>query len=267
MDAAQVKKIPLFAQLTDEAAAALATELKPRTLEPNQALFWIGDKGEEFFAIQHGRLHITFPDHTGREITLATLEAGDFLGELALLDGEPRSATARAAQKTVVLGLGREEFQKFIRAHPESAIHMMCVLGRRQRETVDRLRGIRNINEVVEERESQWHRVASMIASAAASRVFLLANATLVAIWVVLNMSARAPSIDPFPFPFLSLCLSGEAIFLSLFILMSQTRQARKDRIRTDIEYQVAMKMQLEIMQLHQKVDQLPTTLREEQSA
>jgi CRP/FNR family transcriptional regulator, cyclic AMP receptor protein len=261
MDAAQLKKIAMFAQLPEYEAAALAPMLKPRTLKAQEALFWIGDRGEEFYIIQEGQIHITFPDHSGREITLATLEAGDFLGELALLDGEPRTATARAASDCVVLGLGQEEFHRFIREHPDAAIHIMKILGRRQRETVDRLRGIRNVNEVIEERTTHWNRVAAGIASAAASQVFVLGNAIAFGGWILLNVLLGKQAIDPFPCPFLSLCLSCEAIFLSLFILTSQNVQAKKDRIRTDIEYQVAMKMQVEIMQLHQKLDRLPAEL------
>jgi CRP/FNR family cyclic AMP-dependent transcriptional regulator len=261
MDVPQLKKIAMFAQLPDDEAAALAPLLRPRSLKANECLFWIGDRGEEFYIIQQGEIRITFPDHSGREITLATLEAGDFLGELALLDGEPRSATARAASDAVVLGLGQEDFHRFIREHPDAAIHMMKILGRRQRDTVDRLRGIRNVNEVIEERATHWNRVASAIASAAASQVFVLGNAIVFGGWILLNVLLGRRAIDPFPCPFLSLCLSCEAIFLSLFILTSQNVQGKKDRIRTDIEYQVAMKMQVEIMQLHQKLDRLPAEL------
>ena len=134
---------------------------------------------------------------------------------------------------------------------------MMRVLGKRQRETVDRLRGIRNANEIVAERTTRWNRVASTIGTAAASQAFVMANAIALGGWIVLNYTMHKNAIDPFPFPFLSFCFTSEAIFLSLFILVSQTQQSKKDRIRTEIEYQVALKMQLEIMQLHQKLDRL----------
>ena len=68
---------------------------------------------------------------------------------------------------------------------------------------------------------------------------------------------------DPFPFPFLCLWCSCEAIFLSLFILISQDYQGRKDRIRTELEYQVAVKGQVDIMQLHRKLDGLTELLSE----
>lgn len=260
MDATETKAIPLFANLNDEEAANLAQMLEPRELAPHQVLFWLGEPGREFFVITRGNIHLTYPDHAGNEMTLAILGAGDFLGEIALLDGGPRTATARAAGAPVsLLSLNREQFHRFITQNPLSAIHMMSVLGGRQRETVERLRGIRNVNEVLQEQSSRWQRISAAIAAAAASEAFLMIHAILFGAWIIMNIAmgkGRAP--DPFPFPFLCFWTSCEAIFLSLFILVSQNIQGKKDRIRTDIEYQVALKMQVEIMQLHQKIDHLP---------
>jgi CRP/FNR family transcriptional regulator, cyclic AMP receptor protein len=262
MDSAHLKSIPLFAQLGPREASALVEMLQRRTLDPNEALFWIGDQGDEFYVIESGKIHLTFPDNSGREMSLATLGPGDFLGELALLDGDPRTATARAVGDTVVLALNRENFLNFINTNPSAAIHIMRVLGRRQRETVDRLRGIRNVNEIIEEQTSTpWQKVADMIATAASSQYFLWIHAIAMAGWLTLNISLGPKGPDPYPFPFLCFWTSCEAIFLSMFILVSQNAQARKDRVRTDIEYQIALKMQLEVMQLHQKIDRFDTLL------
>jgi uncharacterized membrane protein len=267
MDATELKAVPIFAQLQDSEAEQLAGMLSPQTIEANQPLFWIGERGDAFYVIQQGKIRITFPDESGREITLAVLGPGDFLGEIALLDGGTRTATARAAERTVVLALSRDELHSFIRANPAVAIHMMSVLGSRQRDTVERLRGIRNVNEVATERSSRWQRIAALIAAVAANEFFLLMHAVVFGGWIVMNVTlgrGRAP--DPFPFPFLCFWSSCEAIFLSLFILVTQNTQAAKDRIRTEVEYQVALKMQLEIMQLHQKIDRLPEVMAEAES-
>jgi uncharacterized membrane protein len=78
-------------------------------------------------------------------------------------------------------------------------------------------------------------------------------------LWLLLN-SVKFPGIpqwDPFPFGFLTLTVSLEAIFLSVFVLLSQNRQAAKDRVRSDIEYDVNLKAELEIVNLHEKMDRL----------
>ena len=65
------------------------------------------------------------------------------------------------------------------------------------------------------------------------------------------------PQFDPYPFGFLTLAVSLEAIFLSVFVLLSQNRQATKDRVHADIEYDINLKAELEIAHLHEKIDRL----------
>jgi CRP/FNR family cyclic AMP-dependent transcriptional regulator len=251
-------EIPLFAGLSDDEKSTLALRLRVRDVPARETLFWTGDEGEDFYVIKSGRIAILYPDGDGREITLAILSRGEFLGEVALLDGGPRTATARATTDTSLLCLNREDFQSILRTSPAASLHVIQVLSRRQRESLDKLRGIRNLNEMMDERQTAWQRVAHSIASMAAGRNFLLSHAIAVAGWILLNiaMGPRAP--DPFPFPFLCFWTSCEAIFLSLFILISQESQSRKDRTRTELEYQVAMKAHVEIIQLHRKIDELP---------
>src|SRR6266478_9740297 len=149
--------IPLLAGLGATELAELALVLKRRDFAPHEPLFWIGDAGSDFYIIREGHVCISCPDQSGKEIPLATLATGDFLGEISLLDGGPRTATARAASAgTTVLVLGREDFQQFIRLCPSAAVHVMTILGRRQRNTVERLRGIRNLEEVMQDRMTHW---------------------------------------------------------------------------------------------------------------
>jgi CRP/FNR family cyclic AMP-dependent transcriptional regulator len=77
-------------------------------------------------------------------------------------------------------------------------------------------------------------------------------------IWILVNsVNLGIKQFDPFPYGFLTLAVSLEAIFLSVFVLLSQNRQVEKDRIRSDIEYDVNLKAELEIAHLHEKVDRL----------
>jgi CRP-like cAMP-binding protein len=263
MDPTPLISIPLFRALKPEQAAALGAMLRPRTLGSNEPLFWFGDSGEEFYVIERGRIQLTLPDASGREIALAMLKPGDFFGEIALLDGGPRTATARAVTETTLLALTREQFQQFITNNPSAALQIITELGQRQRTSVDKIRGIRNVNEVFDESTTPWQRIVAGIANIAASKAFLLFHLSAFSAWVAANVALGRRGPDPFPFPFLGFWSSCEAIFLSLFILVAQTVQSRNDRIRAEIEYQVALKMQFEIMQLHQKMDRMPGELME----
>jgi uncharacterized membrane protein len=79
--------------------------------------------------------------------------------------------------------------------------------------------------------------------------------------WIVWNLLPFTPHFDPYPFGFLTMIVSLEAIFLSIFVLVSQNRQAAKDRLRADADYEVNLKAELEISHLHEKVDFLTEAL------
>jgi uncharacterized membrane protein len=249
--------IPLFAQLPPAEATALSSLLTTRTVQAHCPIFWIGDSGSEFFVVQKGEVVLLYQDEAGREIILGVLGPGEFFGEISLLDGGPRTASARARTEVTLLSLGREQFHEFLRSHPAAAIHIITVIGQRQREMVGRLRGIKNVNEVMEERATLWHRVADAIAGISASRFFFLSHVLWFAIWIVVNVVLGARGFDPFPFGLLTLVVSLEAIFLSIFVLISQNRQAMKDHIGADLDYQVNLKAHLEVMVLHQKMDRM----------
>ena len=238
-----------------------------RTFAPLETLFWVGDAGNEMFVIQEGRVEICIPDTSGQEIRLAVLGPGDFLGEISLLDGGARSATARALDNVTLWEIGRRDFQSCLMDFPQVGVAVINVLSRRQRNTVEKLRGLRNVNEVLEERLTPWQRLAMGIATMAASPVFLMVHAVGVGSWIAVNLLLGKNAIDPFPFPFLCFWTSAEAIFLSLFILISQALQGQKDRMRGEVEYQVALKLQLEIMQVHQKLDEQGALLRQRDRA
>jgi CRP/FNR family cyclic AMP-dependent transcriptional regulator len=87
---------------------------------------------------------------------------------------------------------------------------------------------------------------------------FLILNGLWFFVWIVINtFSLGVPQFDPFPFGLLTMIVSLEAIFLSCFVLISQNRQSEKDHIRSDIEYDVNIKAELEVAHLHEKVDNI----------
>lgn len=264
MDSNLLSGISLFTGLAGEEREELARLMVVREHGPQESLFWVGDAGDEFFVIESGRISITCPDQSGKDIHLASLGRGDFLGEISLLDGGPRTATARAQTQSRLLVLDRQAFHAFLRRCPSAAIQIMTVLGKRHRETVEKLRGIRNLTEVMNERMTPWQRVAHTIAAMAGGQRFLIVHASLFTGWIALNLVRGPRATDPFPFPFLCFWASVEAIFLSLFIMISQNLQSQKDRVRSELDYQVALKMQVEFMHLHQKLDDVPRAVSEQ---
>ena len=124
------------------------------------------------------------------------------------------------------------------------------MLGDRLKHTDDilRTRASRNPNEALDERLSAGQRVADVIAAFSGSLPFLLMNLVVFLFWIGVNtLGPKRLQFDAYPFQFLTMAVSLEAIFLSIFVLVSQNRQATKDRINADLDYQVNVKAEMEM--------------------
>jgi CRP/FNR family transcriptional regulator, cyclic AMP receptor protein len=257
MDLDLLSNIPLFAKLSETELRELGGLLKEQRVANQQPVFWIGDEGSEFYLVQIGRVAVCYPDEAGHEVTIAVLGPGDFFGEISLLDGGPRTATIRADGDVTLLSLSRHDFLEFLKRNPVAAIHILTILGQRQREMLEKLRGLKNVNEVAEQSMNLWYRIADRIAAVAASGTFLGLHVLWFAIWIIPNVMQGKEGFDPFPFGLLTMIVSLEAIILSIIIMVSQNRAGEKDRIRADLDYQVNLKAHLEVMQLHRKIDRI----------
>lgn len=257
MDQDLLSNIPLFAKLSPAELAELTGLLKEQRVAGQQPVFWVGDEGSDFYIVQVGRVGVCSPDQMGNEVQLAVLGPGDFFGEISLLDGGPRTATVRADGDVIVVTLSRHDFLEFVRRNPSTAIHILTVLGQRQREMLEKMRGLKNVNEIAEQRMSLWYRAADKIAAVAASGTFLGLHVLWFIVWIIPNVMKGDQGFDPFPFGLLTMIVSLEAIILSIIIMVSQNRAGEKDRIRADLDYQVNVKAHLEVMQLHRKIDRL----------
>jgi CRP/FNR family transcriptional regulator, cyclic AMP receptor protein len=264
-DAALLAEVPFFQLLDDEERASLATQLEAVSIPAGQTVFEYGDPGDSLFLVRSGAAEVFFRDDTGERIVLERPSAGDFFGELSLLDGGPRSASVVASEDLQVLRLDREDLDEFLKRHPTAAISLLTATGRRLRHTAERLRhtASRNVNEEVEDKRSVVQRSADWIAAFSGSIAFLVIHVVWFFFWIVANVGwiPGIPEFDPFPFGLLTMVVSLEAIVLSVFVLLSQNRQAEKEHVRADIEYDVNLKAELEIAHLHEKVDRLHSEL------
>ncbi len=260
-DAALLLGVPLFEKLDEDERALLAAHLDEVTFENGQHVFKRGDPGGSLYIVTAGEVEIYVEDTTGQRIVFETAKAGDFYGELSLLDGDPRSASALALGDTRCLRVDRDDLQLLFTRHPGAAMDVLGMIGKRLREA-DRLLGTRPVgspNQAVEERLTTVQRIADFAASFSGSFSFLLVHAVWFGVWIAINMHfvPGVHAFDPFPFGLLTMVVSLEAIFLSCMVLISQSRQAAKERIRSDVEYEANIRAGLEVTQLHVKVDQI----------
>jgi uncharacterized membrane protein len=258
-----LKEVPLFQFLDDRERSELAEQLEVVHYTEGETIFHVNEPGDAIFIVNTGEVEIFFKNDTGERIVLERATHGDFFGELSLLDRGCRSASTIAVQETEVFRLSHDDLEKFIRSHPQAAMDLLASMGRRLRVSAERLRhtASRNVNEETADTRTRMIKIIDWIAEFAGSIPFLLIHVVWFGTWILINTIKLPgiPQFDPFPYGFLTLTVSLEAIFLSVFVLLSQNRQAAKDRVRSDIEYDVNLKAELEIGHLHEKMDRLTT--------
>ena len=257
-DAALLAEVPLFKLLDDDERAALAEHLDVVRQPAGRVMWEVGEPGDSLFVVRSGEVEIFVKDDTGERIVLERPTTGDYFGELSLLDEGGRSASVVVTKDLEALCLDRGGLEKFLSMKPAAALDMLAAMGHRLRQTGEMLRhtASRNVNEEMEDKRTTVQKSADWIAEFSGSISFLLIHVALFTVWIVWNALPEV-GFDPYPYGLLTMCVSLEAIFLSVFVLLSQNRQAAKDRVRADIEYGVNLKAELEIAHLHEKLDRL----------
>ena len=259
-DPTELATVKLFQLLDEEERAELAAVIDSVKFEAEQTIFNAGDLGDELYIINYGEVELSIRDTAGQKIVVKIAGEDDLFGELSMLDNRPRSATAVTLTDTELFVLDRDDLVLLFQKRPDAALNMIASMGDllREADNLLRTRVSRNVNEEMEEHLSALQRIADWIAWFSGSMAFLILNGLWFLIWIGFNtLPAPEKQFDPFPFGLLTMIVSLEAIFLSCFVLISQNRQAAKDKIRSDIEYEVNIKAELEIGHLHEKVDDL----------
>ncbi|MDT7540874.1 MAG: family transcriptional regulator, cyclic receptor protein [Acidobacteriota bacterium] len=264
-----LSQINFFELLDDDDRRALAEVIDRLDLEEGQTLFEVGEPGCELYVVRTGSIELYVRDTTGQKIVVHAARMGDMFGELALLDDEPRSATAVAAEPASLLVLDRGDLSLLFQKQPDAALAMLASMSAMTRKA-DRLlqtRVSRNANEEAAEQLGILQKIADWLAWFSGSMPFLLSHTVWFAVWISLNTfilpknADGTRGFDPFPFGLLTMIVSLEAIFLACFVLISQNRQAQKDKVRSDIEYEVNIKAELEVAHLHEKTDRIQETM------
>jgi CRP/FNR family cyclic AMP-dependent transcriptional regulator len=252
-----LRHVPLFESLDDEAAGKLCQLLTSIECKAKTSLFHAGDEGDAMYLIERGKVRISVRTTDGREMTLTELGRGDFFGEMALLDGERRSADAIVAEDARLAVLSREHFLSFVRGSPDVSLELLTALANRLRHTDELLRrsATRNVNVEEAARLTFADRAADIIAEFGGSWKFIIAAVLFFNVWVLINTWLLAKnSFDPYPYLLLSTAINMLAVLQAPIILMSQNRQSHKDRLRAEIDYQINLRNELALNEIIERL-------------
>jgi len=246
-----LREIPLFESMEDADLVLLGKKLTAKSFGDGDVIFAQGDEGDAMYLIQEGAVDIVAGSAKQR-VTLASLFNGQYFGELSLLDGAPRSATALATRPTQVLALERDDFVDFVKRRPEATLSIMKEIGERMRATNELMTRTvsRNIIEEDQENMSIGDMVADKVAAFGGSWPFIFIFGGFMAAWMTWNSVAGRLAFDPLPFMFLNLFLSTIAALQAPVIMMSQNRQSSKDKAMAVNDYQVNLKNEVSIDKL-----------------
>src|SRR5205085_44048 len=260
MDAATFRSVPLFSLLDSKAPAELGEYLTIHDYPKSATIFRNGDPGDAMYLIDVGKVRINITDADGAIVTLAELGPGDFFGEMAMLDGQGRSANATAVDDARLAKLTRDDFLAFMKNDPRVTLELLTSLTARLRRTDELLRHrvSRNVNQEEEAQLTLADRLADKIAEFGGSWKFIIFSLTLFAIWILINtfLLTRKP-FDPFPFILLNLALNVITALQAPIIMMSQNRQVHKDRLRANLDYQVNLKNELLLSDIIRRLDEI----------
>jgi CRP/FNR family cyclic AMP-dependent transcriptional regulator len=244
-----LKAIPLFESLETDDLSALANRLRESSVTSGHTVFAQGDEGDAMYVIVEGAVDIVAGSGK-QKVILTSLFKQQYFGELSLLDGAPRSATAVASRDTQLLALDRDDFVEFIKNRPEAALSIMHEVGERIRATNEAMTRTvtRNVLEEEDRKLTMGERVADMVAAFGGSWPFIFMFGGFMAVWMLWNSLLHPPlAFDPLPFMFLNLFLSTLAALQAPIIMMSQNRQSTKDKALAVNDFQVNLKNEVSI--------------------
>jgi len=258
--AAFLSEVPIFSALRVEDFAGLPVGTNLVARNDGQIIFREGDAPLAMYVVRSGKVAISVWTEENDEVALSVLHEGDFFGELSLLDGSLRTATAKAVGAVELIEIGRDDFFKLLRLKPEVGITIMAVMAKRLRTTNELIqrRASRNVNLEIEKQSTLAERVADRIARWGGSWSFVGGFFLVLGIWIALNaLDLFFKPFDPYPYVFLNFLLACVAALQAPVIMMSQNRDSQIDRLRADLDYQVNLKAELQIQNLHVKLDEL----------
>jgi|SRR5690349_5143086 len=254
-----LKGVPLFSLLDQEETAVLAAQVEVKTFAPRQRIYKIGDPGEKAYVMASGRVRISTVDEDQQEVIVDEPGYGQFFGFASMLEQTPHQTNAIALEETVCIEVDRNDISILLQRKPLAGMDMLAVLGRQfhAAQQLVRLRANRNANEIIEEESTFGERIADSVAHFGGSWSFIILFGIVLVIYTSANIVLGRGAWDPYPFILLNLFLSMLAAIQAPVIMMSQNRQDTKDRLRSELDFDVNRRAASDIQGLARKLNLL----------
>jgi CRP/FNR family transcriptional regulator, cyclic AMP receptor protein len=254
-----LKGVPLFAQLDEDETAVLSAQVEFKSFFPRQRIYKIGDPGGRAYVMVSGRVRLTTVDEDQQEVIVDEPGSGEFFGFASMLEQSPHQTNAVAVEQTTCLEVDREDIMTLLQRKPHAGMDMLAVLGRQfhAAQQLVRVRAARNPNQMIEQEATYGERIADHVAGFGGSWTFIIIFLAALVVYSIISSVMGRASWDPYPFILLNLFLSMLAAIQAPVIMMSQNRQDTKDRLRSELDFDVNRRAASDIQGLARKLNAL----------
>jgi len=251
-----LRHVPLFELLDDDEAAILAAQVEMREFAARQRIYKSGDSDGKAYVVVTGEVRVTTVDEDQQEVTIAEAGHGDIFGLAYMLEGIPHMTNAMALEPTTCVELDKNDIEILLQRKPMAGMDMLTVQSRQihAAQQLVRLRASRNPNDIIDEEMTFGQKIADRVAQFGGSWTFIITFAIILLVYTAANHILGKRAWDPYPFILLNLFLSMLAAIQAPVIMMSQNRQDTKDRLRSELDYDVNRRAAADIQGLAAKI-------------
>jgi len=251
-----LRHVPLFELLDDDEIAILAAQVEMREFAARQRIYKEGDAGGRAYVVVSGAVRVTTVDEDYQEVIIDEATQDQIFGLASMLEGVPHTTNAMAIEPTVCVELDKNDIEILLKRKPMAGMDMLTVQSRQihAAQQLVRLRASRNPNDIIDEEMTLGQKVADRVAQFGGSWTFIITFGIILLVYTAANHFLRGRAWDPYPFILLNLFLSMLAAIQAPVIMMSQNRQDTKDRLRSELDYDVNRRAAADIQGLAAKI-------------
>jgi uncharacterized membrane protein len=251
-----LRHVPLFELLDDDETAILAAQVELRDFAARQRIYKTGDNDGKAYVVMSGSVRVTMVDEDHQEVVIDEASHGQVFGLASMLEGIPHTTNAMALEPTTCVELDKNDIETLLKRKPMAGIDMLTVQSRQihAAQQLVRLRASRNPNDIIDEEMTFGQKLADHVAQFGGSWIFIITFGVVLLIYTAANHFLHGRAWDPYPFILLNLFLSMLASIQAPVIMMSQNRQDTKDRLRSELDYDVNRRAAGDIQALAAKI-------------
>ena len=256
-DPSLLKQIPLFSLFDDDELAVLAEQVELKTFAARQRIYKIGDNGGHAYVLISGTVTVSTVDQDNQEVIVDQPGPGEFFGFASMLGQTPHHTDAVSTAETVCIEIDRQDIFTLLERKPHAGMDLLTALSHQihAAQELVRSRAMRNANEIIEEAATRPEEIADAVARFGGSWSFIITFGLVLVVYSAANIILGRHAWDPYPFILLNLFLSMLAALQAPVIMMSQNRQDSKDRVRSELDYEVNRRAESEIQGLTRKLN------------